>query len=289
MGGEISVESQEGKGSTFCATFKNVEVSGIAIGPEIPEPYVEGIRFEKATLLLVDDVEHGRRLFKEYLSQSPIEFIEAKNGMEAVDLAKEHHLDLVLMDLRMSVMNGSEATRRIKADKKTKDIPVIIITGSDMEYERPEIEKARGDSFLIKPVSKSDLIIELTRFLKWRSLEPTSPDKAEGEDKGTATPPTDLSAQDREKLQQLFTYLQSQDLNQRLDQLTKKFITNDIETFVQEIKTLADKYKIVKLIHWTEGLSNDIKTFNRSRIEKTLSLFPGLIKEIKEKYYDGKP
>jgi CheY-like chemotaxis protein/two-component sensor histidine kinase len=291
MGGEISPESQEGKGSTFRVTLKNIAVSRDAIEPGIPEPDVEGIRFKKASLLLVDDVEAGRRLLKEYLSQSPFEFIEAKNGVEAVELTKKHHPDLVLMDMRMPKMDGGKATRLIKADKKLRNIPVIIITGSAMEYQRPEIKEVGGDGYLIKPVSKGDLIIELTHFLKWGHAERPGPDNLPGieEDKGKMTPLTDFSPQNREKFQELLTYLQSEELTQRLDQLIKKFIVDDIENFSKEMKSLAEKHQVGILYRWAGKLFNDIKTFNRSRIEKTLSSFPGLIVEIKEKYHDGKP
>jgi ligand-binding sensor domain-containing protein/signal transduction histidine kinase/DNA-binding response OmpR family regulator len=289
MGGEISLESQEGKGSTFRVTMKNVAVSGVAIEPGIDEPDVEGIRFEKASVLVADDVEQSRLLFIEYLSQSPFEFIEAENGMEAVKLAKKHHPDLVLMDMRMPKMGGGEATRIIKADKKLKNIPVIIITGSAMEYQRLAIKKAGGDGYLTKPVFKSDLIIELTRFLRWSHTEITDSGKSPeiGKDKGKITSPANLSPQDREKFQELLTYLQSEEIAQRLEQLIKKFIIDDIETFSKEMKDLAEKYQVGILYQWTDRLFNDIKTFNRSKIEKTLSSLPGLIKEIKEKYNDG--
>lgn len=289
MGGEISVESQEGKGSTFRVTLENVTVSGVAIEPEIPEPDVEDIRFEKASILVVDDGKQNRRLLIRYLSQSPFEFIEAENGMEAVELAKKHHPDLVLMDMRMPKMGGGEATRLIKADRKLKNIPVIIITGSAMEYQRMAIKKAGGDGYLTKPVSKSDLIIELTRFLQWSHTELTGPGIPPGieKDKGIITSLTDFSPQNRKKLQELLTYLQSEDLIYRLEQLIKKFIIDDIENFSKEMKKLAEKYRVWILYQWTDKLFNDIKTFNRSKIEKTLSSFPGLIDEIKEKYNDG--
>jgi ligand-binding sensor domain-containing protein/signal transduction histidine kinase/ActR/RegA family two-component response regulator len=289
MGGEISLDSQVGKGSTFRVTLENISVSGVVIESEIPEPDVEGIRFEEASLLVVDDVEQSRRLLKEYLSQSPFQFIEAENGTEAVKLAKEHHPDLVLMDMRMPKMNGGEATRLIKADKKLRNIPVIIITGSAMELQRQEIKEAGGDGYLTKPVSKSDLIIELTRFLKWSHAEITGPGKPPGieKEKGIMTPLADFLPQKREKLQELLTYLEGEDLDQRLELLIKRFIIDDIENFSKEMKTLAEKYEVVTLYQWTDKLFNDIKTFNRAKIEKTLASLPGLIEEIKEKYYDG--
>ena len=186
-------------------------------------------------------------------------------------------------------MDGGEATRIIKADKKLKNIPVIIITGSAMEYQRQEIKKAGGDGYLTKPVSKSDLVIELTHFLQWDPIEPIEPGKPPGieKDKVKITSTITLSPEDREKLQELVNYLQSDDLTQRLEQLIKKFIIDDIENFSKEMKELAEKYRVGILHQWTDKLFNEIKTFNRSKIEKTLSSFPGLIEEIKEKYNDG--
>ena len=74
--------------------------------------------------------------------------------------------------------------------------------------------------------------------------------------------------------------MQEEDLNQRVKTLIKRFIINDIENFAVEMKTLAEKYRAEELYHWADKLIGDINTYNRSKIEKTLSSFPEVIKDI---------
>jgi hypothetical protein len=151
-----------------------------------------------------------------------------------------------------------------------------------LKEQRPAIKKTGANSFLTKPVKKCDLIIELTNFLEWKYTRPTDPGKSPAikKVKPKITFPTKLSPGDREKLQELVNLLQGEDLNQRLKTLIKRFIINDIENFAMEMKKMAEKYEAEILYHWVDKLLDDIKTYHRSKIEKTLSSLPGVIEEI---------
>jgi CheY-like chemotaxis protein len=166
MGGEVSVESEEEKGSIFSITLKNVVIpSLVQDAPGTHPGDVETVNFKKATLLIVDDKEMNRRLLIEFLGNYEFHIIEAENGKEAIDKARQHRPHLVLMDVKMPVMDGCEATKRLKKDKDLADIPVIIITASALKEQEPVIKQAGADGHLNKPVRKSDLIKELKRFL----------------------------------------------------------------------------------------------------------------------------
>ena len=279
MDGEISVQSEKGQGSTFRVTLKNVAAAktpkeaGIEIKPD-----VENVRFEKALILVVDDKESNRKILTEYLNDSPLEFIEAKNGKEAVELAKQYHPDLVVMDLRMPVMNGFEATSILKADEKLKKIPVIIVTASAMKEQWGEIKKAGGDAFLNKPISKSDLIIELMNFL------PYSPGESPG--RGETTVPASspgiaaISPGDRAKLPELLAILQNRDITRRWEKLSMILIIDELEDFSKEMKKLDQTYRSGLLSAWADRLLNRLKTYNVPKIQETLSYFPEVIKEI---------
>jgi ligand-binding sensor domain-containing protein/signal transduction histidine kinase/DNA-binding NarL/FixJ family response regulator len=282
MNGEISLKSREGKGSTFNVTLKDVTVAKVAIEPGIDKLDVDSIRFEKASVLVADESKQNRRLLIKYLSQSPFEFIEAENGKQAVEMTKRHRPDLVLMDMKIAAVEGFKTTRLIKADDELKNIKVIIFTASALKEQRPAIKKAGGDSYLTKPVKKSDLIIELTQYLQMSHFGPTTPGKSPAikNIKPKITFPTNLEPEDREKLRELVNFLQGEDLNQRLKKLIKSFIINDIENFAMEMKELAAKYRLEILYHWAAKLIGDINAFNRTRIENTLSSFPAVIKDI---------
>ena len=83
-------------------------------------------------MLLVDDYPDAREMYGEYLRFSGFDVVQASNGMEALQQAIETSPDIVLMDLSLPVMDGWEATRRLKADARTAAIPVVAVTGHSL-------------------------------------------------------------------------------------------------------------------------------------------------------------
>lgn len=160
MNGTITLRSQRGVGSSFIVTLKEVEVSDEIVSKVSTRN--KEIVFEKATVLLADDIELNRTLIKEYLQNTPLEIIEAKDGQEAVDLAKEHDIDLVLMDIRMPNKDGYEATKEIKS---FKDIPIMAITASVVSTSESK-ENLIFDDFLHKPIQSEKLMDSMCQFLK---------------------------------------------------------------------------------------------------------------------------
>jgi PAS domain S-box-containing protein len=165
MGGVISVSAEKGKGSIFTVTLKNVRKaeSGntIEMTSEISD---DSIVFGKATILIADDIMVNRILLRARLENYGFEFIEAENGREAIKLAREHHPDIILMDMKMPVMGGREATQNIKACEETRAIPIVAVTAAAMKEDEKEI-KSLCDGYLTKPVKQEELIAELARFL----------------------------------------------------------------------------------------------------------------------------
>src|SRR5438046_8654140 len=83
----------------------------------------------KPIVLLVDDYPDAREMYAEYLEFSGFDIVQAGNGVEAIERAIDSHPDVILMDLSLPVMDGWEATRRLKADERTNAIPVLAVTG----------------------------------------------------------------------------------------------------------------------------------------------------------------
>ena len=160
MNGSITLKSQKDVGSTFIVTIKGVEISD-EVTSKLSTRNKEVI-FEKATILIADDIELNRHLIKEYLQKTPLVILEAKDGQEAVNSVKENEIDLVLMDIRMPNKDGYEATREIK---DFKNIPVMAITASVMSKREGEENKI-FDDFLHKPVKSEVLMDSMCKFLK---------------------------------------------------------------------------------------------------------------------------
>ncbi len=122
----------------------------------------------KPRVLLVDDYPDAREMYAEYLQFSGFEVIEASNGMEALQRALETTPDIILMDLSLPVMDGWEATRRLKSDERTATIPVVALTGHALAGISEGAKKAGCDAFVTKPCLPEDLVREIRNVLDSR-------------------------------------------------------------------------------------------------------------------------
>src|SRR5580765_9016911 len=116
-------------------------------------------------VLLVDDYPDAREMYSEYLQFSGFDVVEAANGIEALQSAIERTPDIILMDLSLPVMDGWEATRRLKADDRTASIPVVALTGHALAGISEGAKKAGCDAFVTKPCLPEDLVREIRKIL----------------------------------------------------------------------------------------------------------------------------
>ena len=116
-------------------------------------------------VLLVDDYPDAREMYCEYLEFSGFEVVEAANGLEALQRAGEESPDIILIDLSLPIMDGWEATRRLKADPRTADIPVVALTGHALSGISEGARKAGCDAFVTKPCLPDDLVKEIRKVL----------------------------------------------------------------------------------------------------------------------------
>jgi len=116
-------------------------------------------------ILVVDDTRDTRELFVEYLRLAGFEAEQAESGTEALHKAAALRPAAIVMDLEMPEMDGWEATRRLKADAQTRDIPVIALSAHVMEGARKKATEAGCAGFLSKPCYPSQVSEELHRVL----------------------------------------------------------------------------------------------------------------------------
>ena len=120
---------------------------------------------QRPRVLLVDDYPDAREMYSEYLEFSGFDVVEAGNGMEALQRAVDTTPDIILMDLSLPVMDGWEATRRLKADQRTKAIPVVALTGHALAGISEGAKQAGCDAFVTKPCLPEDLVREIRKIL----------------------------------------------------------------------------------------------------------------------------
>lgn len=108
---------------------------------------------DTAKVLLVEDVEDNRGIVRQLARRMNVSLIEAGDGAEGLRLAHEEHPDLILMDLSLPVLDGWEATRRLKQDPTTRDIPVVALTAHAMAGDEQKALEAGADAYVPKPIA----------------------------------------------------------------------------------------------------------------------------------------
>ena len=116
-------------------------------------------------VLIVEDESDLRHLYAQQLILSGFDVLEAGNGQDAIDAVSSRSPDVVVMDLSLPVIDGWEATRRLKADDRTAHIPVVALTGHDGSGELQRATNAGCDWFVPKPCPPDALITEVRRIL----------------------------------------------------------------------------------------------------------------------------
>jgi CheY-like chemotaxis protein len=120
---------------------------------------------DKPRVLVVDDYPDAREMYGEYLEYCGFEVIDAANGVEAIERAVEDRPDIILMDLSLPVMDGWEATRRLKADARTRHIPIVALTGHALAGISEGARQAGCDAFVTKPCLPEELVKEIRKVL----------------------------------------------------------------------------------------------------------------------------
>jgi PAS domain S-box-containing protein len=172
MGGDLTVNSQPGHGSTFGFELQ-VEVTEAADLPAQPSPrQVIGLEADQPAyrLLIAEDKEASRRLLIKLLVSLGFEVQAVANGQEAVEAWRAWQPHLVWMDMHMPVMDGYEATRRIKATPQGQATVIVALTASVFEEDRAMILAEGCDDFLRKPFREAQLFEMLIKHLNVRFL-----------------------------------------------------------------------------------------------------------------------
>ena len=118
------------------------------------------------TIMVVEDYDDTRMLLKKGLEGLGYSVLEASNGQEAVDIAAREHLDLILMDLDLPILDGILATQLIRQQSEQQRIPIVAVTAYPMSYTRVKAFAEGCDEYMAKPIDMSELARLVNRYLK---------------------------------------------------------------------------------------------------------------------------
>lgn len=133
-------------------------------------PSINQLTSEQLKVLVVDDHPTSRMAATAFLSADGYEVLEAESGLDALQQAAEHDPDLILLDVMLPQLNGFEVCRRLKKDKQTRLIPVVMVTVNDDRQYRLESIEAGGDDFLLKPLDRLELSARVKSLIRQKRL-----------------------------------------------------------------------------------------------------------------------
>jgi two-component system cell cycle response regulator DivK len=117
------------------------------------------------TILYIEDNEYNRKIVRQLLGRTSYQLVEAVDGESGVALAQQLVPQLILMDVQLPKMSGLDATRTLKADPRTSDIPIIVITSFALSGDREKAAVAGADNYLAKPYSPRELLALVRQYL----------------------------------------------------------------------------------------------------------------------------
>jgi two-component system cell cycle response regulator DivK len=124
-----------------------------------------GTKIMPKTVLVVEDNELNMKLFHDLLEGIGYNIVETRNGLEAIDLARKHKPDLILMDIQLPEVSGLEVTKWIKEDDELRAIPVIAVTAFAMKGDEERIRQGGCEAYMSKPISVGKFIETVKAYL----------------------------------------------------------------------------------------------------------------------------
>lgn len=117
------------------------------------------------TVLIVEDNELNMKLFHDLLDAHGYKTLQTRNGMEALELAREHHPDLILMDIQLPEVSGLEVTKWLKEDDHLREIPIVAVTAFAMKGDEERIREGGCEAYISKPISVAKFLDTVKQFI----------------------------------------------------------------------------------------------------------------------------
>ncbi len=280
MNGEISVHSKPNEGSTFIIKLNGIDIASTVAKEDTNQLQIPDLSIKNMKILIVDDIELNRKLVREYLGNNNLDIYEAEDGKQALQISQEIVPDIILMDMKMPVMDGYEATTKILAIDKLSAIPIIALTASAMKGDEDRILKIGCKAYLPKPVDQFALISKIADLVPENKVEQNNQRYLESRAK---YPIIDVSQDYIIKDYDNFISEFEKDILPTANKLEHRFVIGEVEEFVKLLYTFAEKYKIKFLTDIANNLQAQSEKFDLQGIKKVIAHIKSVPTIIKAK------
>lgn len=274
--GTIELTSEPGKGSRFRLRFANIPVIS---PPNMTQANKEKIeedlnQFVPARILVIDDVQSNLDLIESYFATTQHDLLLASTGKQGIELAQQHHPDLILLDLRMPGMSGEEVAYSLKQQELTQDIPIIVITASVYHNEQDPLN-TWYQGFLRKPISRRELVAALKQILPPQegltSQYEAVPETVSESQPEMRCPP--------ERLPELLACLQQEEEG-KWQEVRTKMKRREVQAFAERLQSLAMDYQCSELLQYVTRLDRQLKAFDWDQLPHTIEQFVEMRKRL---------
>lgn len=263
MNGKITLESEISKGSKFSVTIPDIPIASTyeKLIKEY-EGYEIDYRFEGKSILIVDDIDVNRELIIGFLEGTGVITFEAGNGEQAIEITKQKKPDLILMDMKMPIMNGEEATISIRNDEEISRIPIIALTASAMKGDEQRMKEIGCNDYISKPIEKNKLLKIIFKYLSFEIIS-----------KNKTVDKEDIPKQENiSNKEELLSIIQNEFIP-ILKNIKKNLIIGQVRDFALKLNNLGEKYNSKTIINYANILEKQTKSFDLINIRKTLNDF----------------
>jgi PAS domain S-box-containing protein len=274
MDGTIRLSSQTGKGSKFTIRLPGISVVNEVLTHQREKVFdIRSVHFHEAKILVVDDNLENRKLLVDLFELTPLKVIEAENGKDAVEQAEKYLPDLILMDLRMPVMGGFEATEILKSQDLTKAIPVLALSASPKIVFNGISSKDIFDDFIMKPVIIADLVEHLKKFLP-HEMEPVQKEEI------SFKPSHKMTKQEKQNCRELIRTLENEFMPVYHETMAKQVISQ-IELFGKNLELLGETSGTELIADYGRDICSYAVNFDIEELIIKLRSFPEIIDILK--------
>jgi len=288
LGGSIQLTSELGKGSIFTLIFPSVIIETYSHQTFNHNQDIDFNQFVPATILIIDDIESNRHLLRSFFQSTDHKIIEASDGYEAIQMAKNHHPDVIIMDILMPNLDGQEATLWLRNNPDTSTIPILILTASLMIDLRTQLEH-HCQGFLTKPLVRADLVEALKGVLALRpehDLSSVNLANSQGiaesiKEVNDSPSLSNVIAEDFSRLPELINQLKIEE-ETVWPKLRQTMIMKELRQFAKRLKALSEEYPFTILINYIAKLDFQIKEFDGDNLNHTINDFPNIRHELEQ-------